>query len=209
MSRFDLVIFDLDGTLVDSEVIANRVLHKHLSALGVPMTEAEVVAAFTGLALPYCYDYVAEKHGITIDDAMFTPALQAETFACYQTELRPMPGVPEALAAIRQPKCVASSSERPKIAYSLKLTGLTPFFGDHIFSGRDVPRAKPAPDVFLEAAKVMGVEPARCAVIEDSRFGIAAGIAAGMTVFAYRAEGDVPDSVRRFADMALLPGFLS
>lgn len=209
MSRFDLVIFDLDGTLVDSEGIANRIFHKHLAALGVPMTAEEVEAAFTGLSLPSCYGYIAEKHGIVIDDAVFTPGLQAETFACYRSELQPMPGVPAALAAIAQPKCVASSSERAKIAYSLELTGLAPFFGDQIFSGREVPNPKPAPDVFLWAADAMGVDPGRCAVIEDSRFGIAAGLAAGMTVFAYRAHGDIPDSVRRFDDMALLPGFLS
>ena len=208
MARFDLVIFDLDGTLVDSEGISNRVLHRHLAALGVPMTLDEVEAAFIGLSLPSCYQHIADTHGIVIDDAAFTPILQAETFACYETELKPMPGVREALAAITLPKCVASSSERAKIAFSLRLTGLDGFFDDRIFSGREVANPKPAPDVFLHAAGVLGVDPARCAVIEDSRFGIAAGMAAGMTVFAYRPHGDVPDSVRRFDDMAELPGFL-
>lgn len=208
MARFELVIFDLDGTLVDSEGIANRILHRHLARLGVPMTQDEVEATFTGLSLPSCYRYIADTHGIVIDDAVFTPALQAETFARYETELHPMPGVPEALAAIPLPKCVASSSERAKIAYSLKLTGLDRHFDDRIFSGREVANPKPVPDVFLHAARVLGVDPRSCAVVEDSRFGIAAGIAAGMTVFAYRPAGDVPDSVRRFDDMAALPGFL-
>lgn len=208
MARFDLVIFDLDGTLVDSEGIANRVFHRHLAALGVPMTAEQVEAAFTGLSLPSCYQLIADTHGIVIDDAAFTPALQAETFACYEVELKPMPGVPEMLAALTLPKCVASSSERAKIAYSLKLTGLDRFFGDRIFSGREVANPKPAPDVFLHAAQVLGADPARCAVVEDSRFGIAAGVAAGMTVFAYRPLGDLPESVRRFDDMATLPGFL-
>ncbi len=208
MARFDLVIFDLDGTLVDSERISNRILHRHLAALGVPMTLDEVEAAFIGLSLPSCYRHVADTHGIVIDDATFTPALQAETFACYETELVPMPGVPEALHAIGLPKCVASSSERAKIAFSLQLTGLDRFFGDRIFSGREVPNPKPAPDVFLHAARSLGARPERCAVVEDSRFGIAAGVAAAMTVFAYRPHGPIPDSVRRFDDMAELPGFL-
>lgn len=208
MARFDLVIFDLDGTLVDSEGIANRVFHRHLAGLGVPMTQGEVEAAFTGLSLPSCYRYIADTHGVVIDDAVFTPALQAATFACYETELQPMPGVAEALTAITLPKCVASSSERAKIAYSLKLTGLDQFFGDRIFSGREVANPKPAPDVFLHAARTLGADPGACAVVEDSRFGIAAGLAAGMTVFAYRPPGEVPDSVRRFDAMAELPGFL-
>lgn len=188
MPRFDLVIFDLDGTLVDSEPIANRVLWEHIVALGAPMSLVDAEARFTGLILSECLAYVTRTYGTKFDDE-FVPRLQAATFAAYRDQLRPIAGVPELLDRLALPRCVASSSDPAKIRYSLEVAGLAHHFGDNLFSGHQVARAKPAPDVFWLAAERMGVAPSRCAVVEDSVYGITAGLAAGMTVFAFDPTG--------------------
>jgi HAD superfamily hydrolase (TIGR01509 family) len=117
-----------------------------------------------------------------------------------------MPGVAEALAQIPGPKCVASSSEIGKIRLELDVAGLRPFFGDALFSGRDVPLPKPAPDIYFHAAREMGVAPEHCAVVEDSMPGIAAALAAGMTVFGYRVAART--GVAPLPDWRDLPGLL-
>jgi HAD superfamily hydrolase (TIGR01509 family) len=211
---FDLVVFDLDGVLVDSEPIANRVLAAHLARLGVPVDLEATMRLFTGLSLPSCYALVRERFGIAVPDG-FTAALQAETFARYRDELRPVPGVVAALARIALPKCVASSSEPEKIRLSLELTGLGAHFNGYLFSALEVARGKPHPDLFLHAARRMGAAPARTAVVEDSLPGIAAGRAAGMTVFAYGGAAHADraalgaSGARLFDDMAELPALLA
>lgn len=204
--RYRLLICDLDGTLVDSEPIANRILAERLAALGVPLTFEEADAAFTGLSLPLCFDLVRQRWGIEVPEG-FDASLQDETFALLRRELKPMPGAAEALARIDGAKCVASSSEMSKIRLELDVAGLRPFFGDALFSARDVARPKPAPDVYLHTARAMGVMPADCAAVEDSAPGIAAALAAGMTVFGYRA-GPQP-GITPFADWRDLPDLLA
>ncbi len=204
--RYRLLICDLDGTLVDSEPVANRLLADGLRRLGVPLTQEEGETIFVGLSLPLCFELVRDRWGIQVP-AGFEAGLQAETFALLRRDLQPMPGAAEALARISGAKCVASSSEMAKIKLELDVTGLRPHFGDALFSGRDVPHAKPAPDVFLRAAAVMQVAPADCAVIEDSPPGIAAGLAAGMTVFGYGAAPQ--PGVTPFADWRDLPDLLA
>lgn len=210
---FDLVIFDLDGVLVDSEPIANRVLLEHLRRLGVPITLDELFSDFVGLSLPTCCALVERRYGVQVPDG-FTEALQRDTFACYRDELRPVPGVPEMLARLDRPKCVASSSEPEKIAFSLDLTGLRSHFGGRLFSAHQVARGKPHPDLFLQAAGELAATPARVAVIEDSLPGVRAGMAAGMRVFAYVAAGHAPRAAlkaagaRMFDDMTALPDLL-
>lgn len=190
---FDLVIFDMDGTLVDSEPIANQVFYENLVALGLDprFDKAAVAHDLTGLSLPSCFRLVQERYGLTLP-ADFEAALQAETFRRFETELRAIEGAAEMLEQVRQPKCIASSSELDKIALSLELCGLAEHFL-HRFSAQQVARGKPEPDLFLFAAKQMGAEPARCAVVEDSLPGATAGIRAGMTVFAYRPEQEDRD----------------
>ncbi|MBI3706252.1 MAG: HAD family hydrolase [Proteobacteria bacterium] len=211
--RFDLVIFDMDGVLVDSEPIANRVLHGHFAALGVPMTLDEATRRFTGLSLANCCDHVARTHGIAIPDE-FAQRVWADTEAAYLEELKPVPGVGFALDRIALPKCVASSSGPNRIALSLRLAGLEGRFGDKLFSTMMVPRGKPHPDIFLYAAARMGAMPPRTAVVEDSIYGVRGAIAAGMAVFAYAAA---PHSDRAaladagatiFTDMQELPRLL-
>lgn len=210
---FDLIIFDLDGVLVDSEPIANRVLLDHLQRLGVPVTFDELFRDFVGLSLPTCYALVERRYGVRVPEG-FTETLQCDTFARYRRELKPVPGVPDMLARLGGPKCVASSSEPEKIALSLDLTSLRSHFDGHLFSAQHVARGKPHPDLFLHAARQMAVAPPRAAVIEDSVPGVQAGMAAGMCVFAYVGGSHVPWAALQqagaclFDDMAALPELL-
>jgi HAD superfamily hydrolase (TIGR01509 family) len=210
---FDLIVFDMDGVLVDSEPIANRILHRHLAALGVPMTLDQVTRDTLGLSTASMCRLIQARYGIVIPPE--TLAVQrAEVFAAYETELKPVAGIVEALAALPQPRCVASSSSPETIAVSLRITGLDRHFGANLFSAHQVERGKPHPDLFLYAARRMGHAPGRTAVVEDSVPGVTAGVAAGMSVFAYAgADHAHPRALaaaggRVFADMRELPWLL-
>lgn len=212
---YDLIIFDMDGTLVDSEPLANRIFYDKLLPLGLPpqIDEACVARDLTGLSLPSCFQLVHERYGIRLP-VDFEDDLQAETYRRLRTDLRPIAGAPAMLDAVSDMrKCVASSSELDKIALSLELCGISHHFGDRIFSARQVARGKPAPDLFFHAAgKMGGIAPGACAVVEDSLPGATAGIRAGMTVFAYRPDGDAAAfteiGCQVFGDMAELPALL-
>lgn len=212
---YDLIIFDMDGTLVDSEPLANRVFFEKLQPHGLPaeVDEACLARDLTGLSLASCYALLRERYQISLPDD-FEEDLQAETYRRLHSDLQPIPGVPAMLEAVQAAKkCVASSSELDKIAVSLKLCGLDHHFGSHIFSAQQVARGKPEPDLFFYAAAQMGgFAPAACAVVEDSLPGATAGLRAGMTVFAYRPDGDADAfaamGCRVFGDMAELPRLL-
>ena len=180
----ELVIFDCDGVLVDSERISVRVDVAVLAQLGWPMTEAEVVERFMGRTEA---DMAAE---IEAHLGRPLPANWEEPFRhlyreAFEAELKPVPGILEALDAIAGPICVASSGTHERMRYTLGLTGLYPRFAGRIFSASEVARGKPAPDLFLHAASRMGVRPAACAVVEDSRYGVEAARGAGMRAFGY------------------------
>lgn len=187
----ELVVFDLDGTLVDSEHLANRVFYEHLVAIGLPdsVDEAQVSRDLTGLSLPSCFAICETRYGLSLPPD-FHDRLQAETYARFTTHLQPVSGVPELLAGLTLPRCVASGSELEKIALSLRLTGLAAYFGPHTYSAEQVARGKPEPDLFLYAAAQMGAEPSRCLAVEDSLPGATAGQRAGMRVIAYRPQAD-------------------
>ncbi len=189
-----LVIFDLDGTLVDSEPLANRVFYEKLVQAGLDpaIDEARVTADFTGLSLQSCFRHARAVYGLGLPEG-FRDDLQAETYARMRRELVPIAGVPALLAGLRQPRCVASSSELEKIHLSLGLTGLADYFGAHVYSAEQVQNGKPAPDLFLFAAERLGMAPQHCLVIEDSLPGATAGIRAGMQVRAYRPEPSAAD----------------
>jgi HAD superfamily hydrolase (TIGR01509 family) len=184
--RFDLVIFDCDGVLVDSERLSIRLDAVLLERLGWPMSESEVVERFVGRTDAAMRAEIEAHLGRDIGRQW--EAFGQEYIKLFAAELRPVEGVAAAVDAIQAAgfaTCVASSGGHEKIRRNLALTGLRDRFGERIFSGDDVEHGKPAPDLFLHTAAAMGVEPARCAVIEDSRHGVAAARAAGMWAFGY------------------------
>lgn len=211
----DLVIFDCDGVLVDSERIAVRLEVELLGELGWQLTEAEIVERFVGISDAAMRVAIEEHLGRALPadwDAQVTPRYRAALAA----DLQPVDGVLEAYDAIRAAgiaTCVASSGSHDKIRFTLGLTGLYERFQGRIFSATEVGHGKPAPDLFLHAADRMGVAPARCAVVEDSRPGLDAARAAGMRALAY-AGGVTPRSrltgagVTVFDRMADLPSLV-
>jgi HAD superfamily hydrolase (TIGR01509 family) len=207
-----LVIFDCDGVIVDSERIAVRVDAQVLAALGWPLTEAEIVERFVGRSHEFMVGEIEAHIGreLSSDWEDEFQHLYRDAFA---TDLRPVDGIAEALDGISLPTCIASSGSHRKIETSLRIVGLYERFAGRIFSTSDVPKGKPAPDVFLHAAEAMGVEPRAAVVVEDSPAGVDAALAAGMRVFGY-AGGIVPverlaEATLLFTDMRRLPEILA
>lgn len=185
MSNARLVIFDCDGVLVDSEPLANAVLHAELQRLGDALSLEESAALFTGLSLSSCLEIVEERLGCS-PPPDFLPRLRAGVVDAFRRELAPVAGIELVLRGLDHPFCVASSGSHEKIRFSLGLTGLHAYFDSRrIFSAEDVARGKPAPDLFLHAAAAMGFAPGRCVVVEDSLPGVRAARAAGMTVLGF------------------------
>jgi HAD superfamily hydrolase (TIGR01509 family) len=182
--RYDLVIFDNDGVLVDSEAAASRILADLLAACGLPLGAEACREAFTGRSLAGVREEVERRLRRRLP-AGFEARYHARLFEAFRTELAAVPGVASALERIRVPTCVASSGSRARIRLALAVTGLLARFEGRIFSADDVARGKPAPDLFLHAARRLGVDPARCAVVEDSGPGVEAANAAGMTAFGF------------------------
>jgi HAD superfamily hydrolase (TIGR01509 family) len=213
--RFDLVIFDCDGVLVDSERLSVSLDVRLLAGLGWPLTEAEIIERFVGRTDAAMRAEIEEHLGRDVGPAW--AAFGEEYVRLFATELRAVDGVVEAVDAVQAAgyaTCVASSGGHDKIRRNLALTGLRERFGERIFSGEDVVHGKPAPDLFLHAAEAMAVEPARCAVVEDSRHGVAAARAAGMRAYAY--AGGVTSAAALegpattvFEDMRALPGLIA
>jgi HAD superfamily hydrolase (TIGR01509 family) len=182
-----LLIFDCDGVLVDSEVLSCQVDADLLTGLGVPYTADEIARQFVGVSLKDMIAGIEAEHGQKLP-ADFGDRINRTLFARFETELKPIPGVREAILALPHRRCVASSSTPDRIALSLRVTGLSDLF-DHLFSSVQVPRGKPAPDLFLHAAEQMGFAPADCLVIEDSVAGVQAARAAGMKVIGFTGGG--------------------
>ncbi|MBY8878220.1 HAD family hydrolase [Actinacidiphila acidipaludis] len=188
--RYDLVIFDNDGVLVDSEPLSNTILAGYLSELGHPTSYEDSLRDYMGAALHRVHDVVRERTGQALP-ADFDATYQARVFAAFERELRPVEGIGvvlEKLAADGVPYCLASSGTHERIRVALRTTGLFARFGEgRIFSSQDVGRGKPAPDLFLHAAATLGVAPERCVVVEDSPLGVQAARAAGMDVLGFTA----------------------
>jgi HAD superfamily hydrolase (TIGR01509 family) len=185
-SRFDLVIFDCDGVLVDSELITNRIFARMLNEMGIPVSLEDMFEQFVGRSMPQCLEMTAGLLGRPVPDE-FLPEFQARATAALKLELKAVPGIEQVLATVGIPYCVASSGTHEKMNTTLGATGLLPKFQGKMYSVTEVARSKPAPDVFLYAAKQSGVDASACAVIEDTPTGVRAGVAAGMTVFGYSA----------------------
>ncbi|GAA3096030.1 HAD family hydrolase [Streptomyces echinatus] len=188
--RYDLVIFDNDGVLVDSEPISNRLLAAYLTELGHPTSYEDSIRDYMGSAMHRIHDLILERTGQRLPED-FDDVFHARVFAAFERELRPVTGVTgvlEKLAADGLPYCVASSGSHARIRVGHRTTGLDRWFAEErIFSSEDVGRGKPAPDLFLHAAERMGVAPERCVVVEDSPLGVQAAVAAGMDVYGFTA----------------------
>jgi HAD superfamily hydrolase (TIGR01509 family) len=180
----DLVIFDCDGVLVDSEVISCRAHSEMLTRHGYPITADQVLDRFLGVSDREARLTIEAELGRPLPDDFETQMKQA-ALQRYAEDLRTIPYVGETIAAIGLPKCVASSGTPEKIRHGLSCAGLYDVLAPHIFSAVQVKRGKPAPDLFLFAAEQMQVLPARCLVIEDSVPGITGARAAGMTVLGF------------------------
>ncbi|MFE9496719.1 HAD family hydrolase [Streptomyces collinus] len=188
--HYDLIIFDNDGVLVDSEPISNRHLAAYLTELGHPTSYEDSIRDYMGSAMHRIHDLVLERTGRRLPDD-FDDVFHARVFAAFERELKPVPGaggVLEKLTADGVPFCVASSGSHERIRVGHRATGLDRWFDERrVFSSQDVGRGKPAPDLFLYAAERMGVAPERCLVVEDSPLGVQAAVAAGMDVYGFTA----------------------
>src|SRR4051812_27266039 len=183
-SKSDLVIFDCDGVLVDSEVISCRAHAEMLTRHGYPITADQVLDRFLGVSDRDARLAVEAETGRPLP-ADFETLIKRAALESYANDLRPIPNMAETIAALDLPKCVASSGTPEKIHHGLTCAGLYDLLAPCIFSAVQVKRGKPAPDLFLFAAEQMKAAPGRCVVIEDSLPGIAAACAAGMTVLGF------------------------
>lgn len=210
----DLVIFDCDGVLIDSEIISAHMLIGELARLGVQIDLDYVTRHFLGRSYPVVMQQIRQEFGLDLPPA-FEEAYRARLLEAFERDLRVMPGAAEVLSAMPIPWCVATSSSPRRAEMSLRIAGLWHLAEGRLFTASEVARGKPAPDLFLHAAARMGVLPARCLVIEDTLAGIRAARAAGMAVWRFtggshlrgRLEPEPPDAMpdMRFDSFARFP----
>ena len=209
---YDLVIFDCDGVLVDSEPLSNRILAERLTAIGLPTTTEVSIRDYMGRSWKTDQEIIERRLGRPLPDG-WVDAYHAAVIAAFETELAPVAGVAAALDAIGVPRCVASSSAHPRIRAALRATGLLERFDGRIFSATDVEHGKPAPDLFLLAARECGAAPERCVVVEDAPPGAEAGRRAGMDVLGYAGltapELLEAEGARVFRSMDELPALVN
>lgn len=215
--RFEAVLFDCDGVLVDSEPIVNRILRDMLDERGWPLSQAECMRIFVGKAVKDERVRIERETGQPLTEEWLA-AFRARRNAALEQQLCIVPGAQSAVHAVHERLdariACASGADRPKLDLQLRKVGLHGYFDGRIFSGQEMPRSKPHPDVYLAAAAALAVAPQRCAVVEDTLTGAAAGLAAGATVFAYVPQGEAEAFHRAgvaavFSDMALLPALLA
>jgi HAD superfamily hydrolase (TIGR01509 family) len=189
---FDLIIFDCDGVLVDSEIISNVLLRDALARNGLDMTLQDVIETYVGRSMLSVVKISEKLLERPLPDD-FLEKLQSDTFNEFRKKLKAVKGVKDVLRILQEKQikyCVASSGTFEKMDITLGLTELKEFFDDHIYNTSQVKRGKPYPDLFLYAAEQMQVEPAKCLVIEDSLPGVQAAVNAGMEVMAYSVRGN-------------------
>jgi HAD superfamily hydrolase (TIGR01509 family) len=209
---FDLVILDCDGVLVDSERLTVPIQARVLGLMGWPLTEHEVIERFVGRSQAHLTEELGKRLGRALPVDWEAP--YHDLYRRSWDEMEAVPGIADALKRMTCPTCVASSGSHAKMRITLARVGLYDRFEGRIFSGSEVENGKPAPDLFLHAARAMGVAPGRCAVVEDSVWGVQAALAAGMAAYAYAGgvtsaqELSLPGVVV-FDDMADLPRLLA
>lgn len=196
MSRaFDLVIFDCDGVLVDSEMLSAHVLMGMMEEIGIPITFEIFRSDFLGRSFAAAAACAEQRFGRKLPEE-FQLRYRERLLARMAAYLKPMPGVTEVLAAMRVPYCLATSSSPPRLELTLRVTSLTSFFTGRAFTASEVQHGKPAPDLCLHVARRMVVDPARCLVIEDSEMGVRAAQAAGMAVWHFTGGAHIREGYR-------------
>lgn len=183
----DLIIFDCDGVLVDSEMLSCRCLSEVLAEFGIALSLEEALELFLGRSTK-----AIEQHYRDLGQAVpegFLPRLKSRVLTTFAGSLKPIPGVAAVVSELSMPFCVASSSDLDRVSLSLEVTGLAPHFGERLYTAQMVSHGKPAPDLFLHAAGKMRADPARTLVIEDSVSGVQAAKAAGMMVWGFVGGG--------------------
>ncbi|MGQ0567739.1 MAG: HAD family hydrolase [Gemmobacter sp.] len=202
MPATQLIIFDCDGVLIDSEIISARMLVAELAGLGVAIDLAYVTRHFLGRSYPVVMQQIRDDFGLDLPPA-FETAYRERLLAAFEADLRIMPGVRAVLDTVALPFCVATSSSQGRAERSLALVGLDHLVGPRLFTAASVARGKPAPDLFLHAAAACGADPTACLVVEDSLNGIRAARAAGMQVWRFTGGshlagqgGDEPQDAR-------------
>ena len=209
MTHFEAVLFDCDGVLVDSEPITNGVLHTMLVERGWNLTAQACWDLFVGHTVRSRRDLIEQHTGQPWSEEWLTEFMRRRNLAL-QTELKVIDGVHDAVAHVHRHSqgrlAVASGADRHKVEMMLAQVGLLPYFEGRVFSGHEMPRSKPHPDVYLAAAQHLAVNPARCLVVEDTVTGVQAGVAAGATVWGYAVLGQGEDLMaagakRVFTDM--------
>lgn len=201
-----LVIFDLDGTLVDSEKLCNQALIDLLPF--VTDSVENLILAYRGKKLATILANIEIKFGEKLPTD-FEVTYRRRVDELFQLHLQPITGVPEMLEALDYPCCIASSGPMTKIRQALAVTGLADYFGNNLFSSYDVGSWKPEPGLFLHAAQTMRFSPEQCVVIEDSDLGIEAAQLAGMLALKYSDQKEHQGGLNGFSDMKLLPKYLS
>jgi HAD superfamily hydrolase (TIGR01509 family) len=209
----ELVIFDCDGTLVDSERLAVRVDSQLITALGWRLTPEDIAELFVGHSRQYMREQIERRLGRSLPDDWQAPFEQMY-WTLVEAELEPVPGIADTLDRLTVPYCVASNGSRLKMTRSLGKTGLLSRFEGRMFSADDVGRPKPDPALYLYAAARMGVAPSVCAVVDDTVFGVEAARAAGMRSFGYAGSVTPADQLAGpgtivYDDMAALPNLLA
>jgi HAD superfamily hydrolase (TIGR01509 family) len=210
--KFELVAFDCDGVLVDTEPVVNRVFLRLLAETGPTLDEGRSLSRFTGASMPSRIATIRGEHG-WVPPADFERAFDHALTLALSTELRVIPGVEAVVRSLRGPRCVVSNGSRAEMTLKLTQAGLLDAFAPNLFTAADVPRSKPFPDVYLHATAALGFAPGVSAAVEDSKPGVQAAIAAGLTVFAYAAATPGEElsrlGARVFTDMAELGKLLN
>ena len=203
------LLFDSDGTLVDSEFLNCEAMSVELRASGIKEDPNTLFETYSGWQFSAVLDDLQLRHNESLDEG-FTARFRYRASQHFEGRLRAVADIPEVLSELDHPKCVASNAPMAKLKQALRITGLAAYFGDRVYSAYDINSWKPQPELFLHAAREMGFSPSQCVVIEDSKVGVSAALAAGILVVHYDPNGetDIVSGVVKIRSMTELPRVL-